>query len=168
MDVCYPALTTAALFFTFIIIDIIRRNYRAITGRFLFGAVAILLMLYLCQSGAELVAWGLLAIPVIFLILGFTLGALKPETAPVVPGPLPTPMEPESPCYNCGKGACICPGVLPFSSPSGAVHDTSGNVVIPAPPSATPSQTAPTTTTCGPDSASGKTQCVNTRALTSA
>lgn len=174
MDTCYPALTTAALFFTFMIIDLIRRNYRALAGHFLFGAVAVLLMLYLCQSDAELVAWGLIAVPIIFLILGFVIGTVKPGPEPV-PAPAATlvpsavtPTKPTSYCYSCGNLPCVCPVHQPSSSPGGAIKDTSGNVVIPAPASATPTQVPPPANACGPDAPGGsKTQCVDARTLAS-
>jgi hypothetical protein len=175
MDVCYPALTTAALFFTFMVIDLIRRNYRALGSHFLLGAVAILLMLYLCQNDAEIIAWSLLAIPVIFLVLGFVIGAVAPAPGPApAPAPAPATLVPSavkptySPCYYCGGQPCICPVTQPASSSTGALKDTSGNVVVPAPTSALPTQQPPTTKSCGVDIHGNKTQCVDTRTLTSA
>jgi hypothetical protein len=168
MDICYPALTTSALFFTFLILDLVRRNYRAMTGHFLFGAIAVLLMLYLCQSGADILAWGLLAVPVIFLLLGVIIGGL-PSTEPVPSsGPVVkvTPIMPAKHCYACGSKPCVCPTPKPSTDGAGGLHDTSGNVLIPPPPSAVPVVTPHTTTSCGPET--GKTQCIDTRTLASA
>jgi hypothetical protein len=157
MNVSYPVLVTVALFFTLACLDIISRNYKNFAQHTIFGAIATLMMLYLATHDAEFVAWGLLILPILILIIGVVVGSLPKSGA--APAPVAAPAAPatpvDQPCYKCGAQECTC-------ATKGASKS--------APPLSTalPTQVSPPTTSCGPDSPSGKTQCLDTTKLPSA
>jgi len=122
MDISYPALTTAALFIALILLDTGKQQFKLLIGHFLFGIIAVLLMIYLSQNGANLVAWGIFSIPLVMLGIGLAIGALhsapgaisshisaSDATAPVpcdasgVPLPAQTPVTPAA-VVQCGPG----------------------------------------------------------------
>jgi hypothetical protein len=63
MVISYPALTTAALFMALILLDMVKQQFKLLIGHFLLGIIAVLLMIYLSQNGADLAAWGIFSIP---------------------------------------------------------------------------------------------------------
>ena len=67
---CVPAYTTGALFTSLILIDLFQRDWRSIPPKFLFGAFAVLVMTYICNSYGPMLGWILLGIPLTVLILG--------------------------------------------------------------------------------------------------
>lgn len=106
MDFCRPAFVTAALFIAILILDLAKRDYRLIGGHFLFGIIAVLLMLFLCNNEAEVVAWGVLLLPFILLAIGLVIGAIQKtsgEPRGVVAKLVPQP-------------ECTCDETLPYSS----------------------------------------------------
>lgn len=141
--ISYPALTTAALFMALIILDLAKQQYKLLIGHFLFGVIAVLLMIYLSQNGMDLVAWGVFSIPIVMLLIGISIGYL--HSAPGSGSPPPPPVEKPSKEVPC---------------------DASGNP-LPAPTVVTPQAV----TKCGPGSGgkdTGKTQCIDTSKLSSA
>lgn len=165
MDFCKPAFVTAALFIAILILDLAKRDYRLLGGHFLFGIIAVLLMLFLCQNEAEVVAWGVLLLPFILLAIGLIIGAIQKtsgEPRGVVAKLVPQP-------------ECTCDETLPYSSLC-QQHpvDASGCVVpkdkaVPKPADTTSSVKTETTTTqkqfCGPTTGIA---CVNPSVLQSA
>jgi len=165
----YPAITTGALFVALLTLDLINRNNRLLAAHFIFGVIAVLLMLYLSQQGADFVAWGLLLLPLILLITGVIIGSVK-----ATPGPAATQVATQpaqvlkpTPCSTCGSVApCGCEIIKKIVAPlvpapikdiSGTVMDASGNSVTTGPVA---------TVSCG--SGTGRTQCIDTRTLQSA
>jgi hypothetical protein len=105
MDICTPTVATAALFVSLLLLDLLRREYRLITGHTLFGIVSVLLMQTLCSSGAEFAAWGLFILPFVFVILGLMIMQLRGSRyGPLGPGGTP-PIIPGVPTPGCGSPA---------------------------------------------------------------
>ncbi len=102
---CTPMLATAALFTSLLFLDLFRQEYNLLAGHAIFGVLATLMMMLLCQKGATLAAWGLLAFPFVLLILGWAVGVLKGENAAMVPY---RPANPPNPCGRCQKKPCNC------------------------------------------------------------
>jgi hypothetical protein len=171
MNLCPPALTTAAVFTAVIINDLIKANYKYILGHFLFGVISFLLMMYLCDSGAEFAAWGVLALPLVLLMLGWSIDSVQKASGKEIgAATLVPPATPRSPCGcgQCGSCPCICSEKVRVDASGNGLDYTKEG---PAPTSSTnTSAAAPTAKaeSCGPGSTSGKTQCLNTSTLTSA
>lgn len=113
MDFCKPAFVTAALFVAVLILDLAKRDYRLLGGHFLFGIIAVLLMLFLCQNDAEYVAWGVLLLPFLLLALGLVIGAIQKTSGE--PRSVSAPVKqsvvsstPECTCDQTGPYAVIC------------------------------------------------------------
>lgn len=100
---CLPAYTTGALFTSLILIDLFQRDWRAIPTKFLFGAFAVLVMTYICNSYGSTLGWILLGIPGLALMLGlFYIWSdmqIKPKEIP--------PMN-ACGCPCCFKKPCGC------------------------------------------------------------
>lgn len=169
----YPAITTGALFVALLTLDLIRRNNRLLAAHFIFGVIAVLLMMYLSQQGADFVAWGLLLLPFILLIVGVIIGVTK-----ATPGSAATqvamPALKTTPCSTCGSVApCGCdflkkmvapaPAPAPAKDISGNVMDASDNAI-----SSSGVVTSEPTATVSCGSGTGRTQCIDTRTLQSA
>lgn len=162
MDFCRPAFVTAALFIAILILDLAKRDYRLLGGHFLFGIIAVLLMLFLCQNEAEVVAWGVLLLPFILLAIGLVIGAIQKTSGE--PRGVVAKLVPE----------CTCDETLPYSSLC-QQHpvDASGCVVPKDKTDTKPAETKPSdkneTTTekpvCGPTTGIA---CVNPSVLQSA
>jgi hypothetical protein len=71
MDVCPPAIATAAAFVAVILIDLYTRDWRRAPGHALLGVFAVLLMIFICQRGSHTMAWILLAAPFVFIALAW-------------------------------------------------------------------------------------------------
>jgi hypothetical protein len=102
---CVPAYTTGAIFTSLILMDLFNRNWREIPVRFIFGAFAVLLMTYICQTYGPNLGWVLLGIPAFVLVLGFFYlwsdsGKPKPAHAEERPSC--------SGCPCCRKKPCRC------------------------------------------------------------
>lgn len=169
MDFCKPAFVTAALFIAILILDLAKRDYRLLGGHFLFGIISVLLMLFLCQNDAEVVAWGVLLLPFLLLALGLVIGAIQ-KTSGEPRGVKASigPATPECTCDETGSYASIC-----HKHPI----DASGSVVVPKeekkeekPATTSTQQTTTNTTTnekpvCGPTTGLA---CLNPSVLQSA
>jgi hypothetical protein len=170
-----PTFLTVAIFTAILIQDLILVNYKYMLGHFLFGLIAVLLMMYLVDSNASYVAYGVLLLPFILLLLGWSIDSVKKasgETAPLLPPP--TPRSP------CGCGRCrSCPCICQYPKEKKAVDASGAHVDVSAPPPSSGSTSGKGDSTsgkgdgttsqknCGPHSTSGKTQCLNTNSLTS-
>lgn len=109
---CIPAYTTGALFTSLILIDLFQRDWRSIPQKFLFGAFAVLVMTYVCNSYGPMLGWILLGIPGAVLLLGlFYIWSdmqIKPSQ--------PTQMN-LCGCPCCHSKPCNCPKPCPKPSP---------------------------------------------------
>ena len=108
MNSCTPAFVTAALFIAVLILDLAKRDYRLLGGRFLLGIIAVLLMLFLCKNNAEFVAWGVLLLPFILLAIGLVIGAIQKTSGEPRGVTTPKAVVPDS--------ECTCDESLPYSS----------------------------------------------------
>ncbi len=168
-----PTFLTVVIFTAILIQDLIKAEYKYMLGHFLFGIIAVLLMMYLVDSGATYVAYGVLILPFVLLLVGWSIDSVKKASGEVAP-PLPPP-TPRAPCgcKRCSNCPCICvfkdasgshvspapaPGTGPGSIGNGTENGSGGNGDAPK----TPSKTE----LCGPGSASGKTQSVDVSTLT--
>ena len=154
MEISYPALTTAALFVALILLDLAKSQYKLLIGHFLFGIIAVLLMIYLSQKGADLVAWGIFSIPLVMLAIGLAIGALHSA---------PGAVSVAAATSIATTAAAKADGPVPC--------DASGNP-LPPPTVAKTTVTPAAVTKCGSGSGSGsgsnKTQCIDTNKLASA
>ncbi len=140
MEISYPGLTTAALFMALIILDFAKQQYKLLIGHFLVGIIAVLLMVYLSQNGADLVAWGVFSIPLVMLGIGLLIGALR---------------APPGTVSASAAAAIAATARVPDPVPC----DASGNPL----PAVTVTPAA--TVACGPGT--GQTQCIDTSKLAS-
>jgi hypothetical protein len=69
----YSVITTAALFIAIIINDVIQKNESSISSHAFLGLLSTLAVLFLCMKGAEMVAWGIIILPIFVIILSFVL-----------------------------------------------------------------------------------------------
>lgn len=145
MEISYPGLTTAALFMALIILDFAKQQYKLLIGHFLVGIIAVLLMVYLSQNGADLVAWGVFSIPLVMLGIGLLIGALR---------------APPGTVSASAAAAIAATARVPDPVPC----DASGNPLPAATASAT-NVTPAATVACGPGT--GQTQCIDTSKLAS-
>ena len=148
MDISYPALTTAALFIALILLDLGKQQFKLLIGHFLAGIIAVLLMLYLSQNGADLVAWGIFSIPLVMLGIGLAIGALR--SAPGAVSSAATAAISSSASAATGPVPCDASG-----NPLSSVANAAATTVTPA-----------ATVQCGPGT--GQTQCIDTSKLASA
>jgi hypothetical protein len=74
MTTFYPVCVTIALFVALILFDIFDQSPEKIAKHALAGLVVLFPMVYLSLNDMELVSWGLLAVPVIVLIICYFLG----------------------------------------------------------------------------------------------
>ena len=168
MEISYPALTTGALFTALILLDFGKHQFKLLIGHFLVGIIAVLLMIYLSQNGADMAAWGIFSIPIVMLCIGLIIGALRsvPGAVTVVAtnaikatssaGPVPCD-ESGNPLSFLSTGAAT-----PIA---GAATPVAG-AATPVAGAAAPVTGAAATVPCGPGS--GNTQCIDTTKLTSA
>jgi hypothetical protein len=147
MEISYPALTTAALFMALILLDIGKQQYNLMIGHFLFGIIAVLLMVYLSQNGADMVAWGIFLIPLVMLAIGLTIGALRSA-----PGAVSSAATMAISSTASAKGPVPCDA---SGNPLSSVANTAATTVTPA-----------ATVQCGPGT--GQTQCIDTSKIASA
>jgi tetrahydromethanopterin S-methyltransferase subunit E len=143
MEISYPGLTTAALFMALIILDFAKQQYKLLIGHFLVGIIAVLLMVYLSQNGADLVAWGVFSIPLVMLGIGLSIGALRSAPGTV--------------SATAASAIAVTAGI-----PDPVPCDASGNPLPAAKTTVTPAATV----ACGPGT--GQTQCIDTSKLASA
>jgi len=77
-----PAFITAALFIAVIISDLMKRRADAAKGHFFLGIVAFLLISYLHEEGHDLVAWGILSVPLLLTIIGLLFSGSEERPKP--------------------------------------------------------------------------------------
>jgi hypothetical protein len=114
-SLCTPAVVTAALFTSLLFLDLFRREYKLLPGHAIFGILATLLMTVLCQKDANLVAWGLLALPFLFLLLGWMMWAIQQQEQAARPSYPIGPKPDVNPCKTCEENK---PTACPSASPS--------------------------------------------------
>jgi hypothetical protein len=117
---CLPAYTGSAIFTALVILDLINQNWTALPGHILFGIFVVLLLIYICQSRGPALGWILLSIPLVFILLGLLLGAMKKPvvSAPVTKGPTSVNTDIcECPC--CTVNPCKCRKPCPKPTPPG-------------------------------------------------
>jgi len=73
----YPSIVTAALFIGLIFSDIMNKNTANVSAHAFFGLLCTGITVVLSQNGADLVAWGLLLLPLILLFISFVLIVVK-------------------------------------------------------------------------------------------
>jgi hypothetical protein len=109
MDICPPAIATAASFVAVILIDLYNRNWAAAPGHGILGVFAVLLMIFICQKGAEWLAWTLLAAPFVLVVLAYFVRVMQEKQEPSYP------VDPtgETIFDPCGQMGCPCCGGVP-------------------------------------------------------
>ena len=106
--ICTPIIATAAVFVALIFLDLLRREFELLPGHGLFGIICVFLMTMLCQRGFNMVAWGLLLIPFVFLIIGWGIQATQPMSNNSVAATT-YPTLTERTCSRCKNTHCRCP-----------------------------------------------------------
>jgi hypothetical protein len=165
MKIYYPALVTSALFTALLILDLLTKRIKLFAIHFIFALIAVTLMVYLSQKDLDIAAWGIFTFPFILLCAGLIIGYLNPAPGNIASTP-PSTLANTVTCTTCGQASssCLCSETTPIvTPPTPVVTDLSGCTS-----SSTPSPVVtPTTpvTTCGDG---GKTQCIDTRSLSSA
>lgn len=156
MKFCLPALASAGLFTAIVILDMINREFKLIFGHSLLGFISILLILYLCEKNAEIVAWSLLATPFVLIFMGWSIGALRGasgKTQPVTSSGVQLEQPPMygygNACVGCQQYPCTCDEAK-VGTPTKTATDSSGNDVV----------------LCGANT--NKPQCINVNGLPSA
>lgn len=165
MNISYPALTTSALFTSLLILDLSKHESNRFLFHLVFGIIAVVLMVYLSQNDADYVAWGLLLFPLLLLSIGLIIGYSNPE-----PGIPPTVVSEEdtSGCSLCENTPALSNTCSSTTSSPAVSSPAVCTPVVPAPavPDPAPVTVTPTpVTSCG---GAGRTQCIDTRSLTSA
>jgi hypothetical protein len=112
MDICPPSFTAAALFVAFILYDMTQRDFQRIPGRLFFGIIAIVLLNYLCQKGAEKLAWILLGFPILLVLIGVIFSPRYYQEDTRIPK---QPCDEPKPC--CQHRPCGCPRPCPLPPP---------------------------------------------------
>ena len=82
---CTPVIATAAMFTAIVLLDILRHEFEYVPRHGFFGFLCILLVSILCQYGATIVAWCLLALPFLLLIIVSIIQAAAPKKSRVSP-----------------------------------------------------------------------------------
>jgi hypothetical protein len=122
MDICPPAIVTAACFVAVVLLDLYTRDWNRAPGHALFGVFAVLLMIFICQRASEGVAWILLAAP-FFLVLfawivrAFTEMTKHDDTAPQEAAWAGNEVNYGCPCPCCHAIPCHCMRPCPEPKP---------------------------------------------------
>lgn len=123
MDICPPAIATAACFVAVVLLDLYLRDWNRAPGHALFGVFATLLMIFICQRGSQAMAWILLAAPFVLVFLGWIFRAYSEMTK------YDNSSQQESawagnavdtygcPCPCCGMTPCNCMKACPQPKP---------------------------------------------------
>jgi hypothetical protein len=80
MEVCPPAIVTAACFVAVILLDLYTHQWNRAPGHGLFGVFAVLLMIFICQRASQTVAWILLASPFVLVLFAWIVRAFGEMT----------------------------------------------------------------------------------------
>lgn len=113
MDICPPAIATAAAFVAIILFNLYSRDWRRIPGHALFGVFAVLLMIFICQRASPVVGWILLFAPFLFVLFAWILRAhaemTKYDKEPQqIPADAGNEVQWGCPCPCCGGQPCLC------------------------------------------------------------
>lgn len=131
MLIFYPALITSAIFFAAIVVNLKNQNYGTVFGLGLLAIPSVLFLLYLSQINYDILAYILLAVPIIIVVAGYEMGIKKdlnipasiprarttttttittttPPTNVVPPRIEPTEGAATS-CRKCQVSPCMCP-----------------------------------------------------------
>ena len=130
-----------------ILLDVGKQQFKLLIGHFLAGIIAVLLMVYLSQNDADVVAWGIFSIPLVMLGIGLAIGALRSAPGAV-----------SSAATTAISSSASATGPVPCDAsgnPLSSVANTAATTVTPA-----------ATVQCGPGT--GQTQCIDTTKLASA
>ena len=144
----YPAIATAALFTAIIIHDAMVKESDSIPNHAFLGLISVLAMIYLSMKGADIVAWGILVLPMFIIALSFvlvytgtkTMASTEKSSSSVAPansvestkyiGPSPAGPAPVS----ATKPSCTCGSTvnLPISkgAPSSTVSTPATNCAV--------------------------------------
>lgn len=122
MSIYYPAIITSAIFFASIVVNLKNQNYGTVFGVALLAIPSILFLVFLSQKNYDILAYALLAVPVIIVVAGYEMGVKKDNNMPASPTMHPTMhptnvvpprIEPQegaaSPCRKCEVSPCMCP-----------------------------------------------------------
>jgi hypothetical protein len=124
----YPAIATAALFTAIIIHDAMTKQASSIPTHAFLGLISILAMLYLSMKGANLVAWGILILPMFIISLSFILvyvGSVKTTSSTTTSTSTPNIKSslapsslgvPASSCSSCNSNPVLGKSTAPASS----------------------------------------------------
>jgi hypothetical protein len=80
MDICPPAIVTAACFIAVVLLDLYTHEWRRAPGHALFGVFAVLLMIFICQRTSATLAWILLAAPFVLVLFAWIVRAFSEMT----------------------------------------------------------------------------------------
>lgn len=80
MDICPPAIVTAAAFVAVILLDLYTHDWRRAPGHGILGVFAVLLMIFICQRGSQTMAWILLAAPIVLIMIAWVFRAYSEMT----------------------------------------------------------------------------------------
>ena len=122
----YPAIIFAAGTIGLIFADILNKDTNSIAGHAFFGILLVIVSIVLSQNGADLVAWGLLVLPMVILFVSFIIVVLKgpwkksprvnlaaPATAPGSQMQLSCSVQtPSSSCNTVQTPLAQAPGVI--------------------------------------------------------
>ena len=125
MDICPPAIATAAFFIAVILLDLYTRDWRRAPGRALFGIFATLLVIFICQRGSHTMAWILLAAPFVLVFLGWIFRAhSEMKQYDDYSTNYVRQMDPGCACPCCGSMPCHCMRPCPQARPCRPKTDT--------------------------------------------
>ena len=129
--VCLPAIATTAYFVAIVLLDLYNSDWARIPGHALFGVFATLLILFICQRASELVAWILLAAPLVFVFISYLASTwLTTKTDPPSPSQSSCPCCQYRPCQcrrPCWKPKPPCPKPEPKPKPDNCIKDSLAN-----------------------------------------
>ncbi len=113
MDICPPAIVTAAAFVAVLFLDLSTHEWGRVPGHALFGIFATLLMIFICQRGSQTMAWILFGAPIVFVMIAWILRAYSeldryeesPQQIAAWDG---NAVGGGCPCPCCGSMPCAC------------------------------------------------------------
>lgn len=145
-------LTTAALFTAIIINDAIMNDSSSIPNHAFLGLIAVLATSYLSMKGAEMAAWGIIALPAFVILLSFVLAYMSSSNsssspssstssnAPIAPidyvvpstNAVNIPVHNSTPCRSCVQNPIGKEIRLPLINPNVVTPNSPTCVSAPA------------------------------------
>ncbi|NBO60553.1 MAG: hypothetical protein EBU82_06220 [Flavobacteriia bacterium] len=124
MDICPPAIVTAACFLAVVLLDLYTHDWNRAPGHALFGIFAVLLMIFICQRASDGVAWILLGAPFVLVTFAWIVRAFaqmkkydnEPAQEPAWGGN-EVNQDQGCPCPCCGGMPCHCMRPCPQPRP---------------------------------------------------